>query len=302
MNASQMTFGIEIECFLPVAVMDREGITVGGYHAGRNIPGLPSGWQAQSDGSLHTRSRGMRAVEITSPVLCGEAGIQQVIDVVTKLREWGCRTNATCGLHVHVGADLDRNVAALRNLVCLAARFERALFAVTGTKRREHGTYAAPMSQAYERVQNATSLNDFRPVAQKYRSLNLSPLWSGKRTVEFRVFQGTTSLTKILAYIQICLGLIENAYAMTRKPKFACSNYRHQTGRGLWYRMARNFNWYSEKRMGDRRYGLLTPDRLDAMKREMERLTAKYDADDRGQHQALQPVVAPRRGPEAASE
>ncbi len=67
---------------------------------------------------------------------------------------------------------------------------------------------------------------------------------------------------------------------------------RHQTGRGLWYRMARNFNWYSEKRMGDRTYGLVTPERLERIKREMERLTEKYDADTRNpMNHALAPVV-----------
>jgi hypothetical protein len=300
MNASEMTFGIEIECFLPSSVIRREGIRIGGYHHGIQIPGLPAGWTAEGDCSLRTNKRGYVAVEICSPVLRGAEGIQQLRDVIAKLKEWNFHTNPTCGQHIHVGAGLDRNPVALRNLICLAARFERALLGLTGTKSRAHNHYAEPMSEAYARVQNATTLDDFRPVANKYRSLNISPLWQSKRTVEFRVFQGTTNVVKMITNIQVCLGLIENAYAIRRKPKFSCSNYRHQTARGLWYRMARNFNWYSEKSMGDTRYGLLTPDALDEMKAEAERLTAKYDVDDRvEQHRALRPVVDPRRGPEA---
>lgn len=291
MHASQMTFGIEIECFLPNAVMNREGIVVGGYHRGTQIPGLPAGWLAQRDGSLGTSKSGMTPVEITSPVLSGREGIEQVAAVVAKLNEWGFKTNATCGLHIHVGAGLDRNPIALRNLLNLSARFERALFGITGTKSREHGNYASPMTHAYEQVADATTLAEFRRVATKFRSLNISPLWDSKRTVEFRVFQGTTSSLKIEAYIQVCLGLIENAYAMNRRPKRKCSNTRHQTARGLWYRMARNFNWYSEKKMGDVRYGLLTPERLEAMKAEMERLAKKYDADNRPQRAETRPVV-----------
>lgn len=239
----------------------------------------------------------MKAMEIVSPVLQGADGVRQVIEVVAQLKAWGFHTNPTCGLHVHVGAGLNRKPLVLRNLICLAARFERALFAVTGTKRRAHRTYSQPMNTVYERVQDATELNEFTCVAEKYRSVNIAPLWTSKGTVEFRVFQGTTQINKILGYIQICLGLIENAYAMTRKPKFNCSNYRHQTGAGLWYRMARNFNWYSEKRMGDKRFGVLVDDeRLEAIKAEMKRLAKKYDADETApQHMALRPVVEPRR-------
>ena len=297
MNASEMTFGVEIECFLPREIVESQGIRVGGYHHGTQIPGLPEGWQAQSDCSLRSRKRGYVPVEITSPILQGRAGIEELANVLQILKGWRFYTNPTCGLHVHVGAELDRNVKALRNLVCLAAKFERALFALTGTKRREHGHYAAPMSAVYAQVHRSESLADFQRVANKYRSLNLAPLFGSKRTVEFRVFQGTTSATKIVGYVQVCLALIENAYRMNRAPAYSCKNYRHQTGRGLWYRMARNFNWYSEKRMGDVRLGLLAPERLDAMKREFERLTAKYDADPGTQRMELRPVVEPRRGP-----
>lgn len=43
MQAADMTFGIEIECFLPNDVVAREGIRVGGYHRGLQVPGLPAG-------------------------------------------------------------------------------------------------------------------------------------------------------------------------------------------------------------------------------------------------------------------
>lgn len=297
MNAAEMTFGIEIECFLPVQIMDNVGIVVGYYHQGQQIPNLPAGWKAQSDGSLHSSKRGYCAVEISSPVLRGREGIEQVIAVVNQLRAWRFYTNPTCGLHVHVGADFSRNARALKNLIFLSAKFERALFAVTGTKRREHGNYSAPMSEAYQQVKNMTAVGDVRPVAQKYRSLNLCHLFSAYQTVEFRVFQGTTNLNKILGYIQICLGLCEQAHAMKRTPTYQCKNYRHQTGRGLVYRMLRNFGWYAEKKMGETKYGVLTPERIETLKGELSRLAAKYDADELRQHRALQPVVEPRRGP-----
>lgn len=289
MNASDMTFGIEIECFLPNEVIYRNRIVLGGYHAGVQIPGLPAGWKAQRDGSLSTTRPHHTAIEVTSPILRGRDGIEQVIAVVDQLNAWGAHTNKTCGFHVHVGAGLRQQFKVVRNLVHLVAKFERALFAVTGTKSREHGRFAAPVNAVFAQV---VAMRDVSEVSRlsRYHSLNLTNL-TRSGTVEFRVFQGTTNLTKILGYIQICLGLVENAFAMKRTPTKACKNVRHQDGRGLLYRMARNFNWYSEKRMGDRKFGLLTPERLEAIKRELERLADKYDADAGEQHPTLRPVV-----------
>ncbi len=60
--------------------------------------------------------------------------------------------------------------------------------------------------------------------------------------------------------------------------------------------MLRNFNWFSEKRMGDKRLGLVAPEYLKAIKVEMIRLAKKYDADIRGNHRAVAPRVQPVAG------
>jgi hypothetical protein len=298
MQAVDMTFGVEIECFLPVEVMSANNIQVGHYHGGLQIPGLPEGWKAQSDGSLHSRSRNLRPVEISSPVLKGREGILQLQAVLRQLKTWGFKTNPSCGLHVHVGAELAGNVRVVRNLVNLCAKFERGLFAITGTKRREAGHYSAPISEAYRAIENANNWADFQRVAVKYRSVNLCHLFGSYKTVEFRVFQGTTSETKILAYVQVCLGLVERAHAIKRKPSFQTLNKRYRSGAAVVYTMLRNIGWNAEKRFGDRKFGLLMPELLDELKAELGRLARKYDSEQVNGHHALRcPVPAPTASP-----
>jgi hypothetical protein len=294
MNASQMTFGIEIECQIPNEVIAEQNIRVGQYHVGQQVPGMPIGWTAQRDASI-AQKPGYTTVEIVSPILQGEEGIASVTAAVVTLNTWKATVDKSCGFHVHVNSGLRDDVSSLRKLLFLTAKFERALFAVTGTKSREHSMYCQPMSMAYSEVRTCdTAAEIVRRIGRlgRYWSLNLQNLLNNKGTVEFRVFQGTTNLTKVLGYIQICLALVQNAHEMKRLPDATCTNKRHQTGKGMVYRMLRNFNWFKEKKMGYRRLGLLTPNYVETIKEEMMRLAKKYDAHNGvSNHAALRPIV-----------
>jgi hypothetical protein len=133
MNANDLTFGIEIETHIP-----RGAFHVGAYHIGAQVPGLPQGWKAMRDGSIAAPA-GREGCEFVSPVLKGEAGIAQVIEVVARLNAMGAKVNASTGFHVHVGWGGDE--AALARLVTLVANFETAIYASTGTKSREQGRW-----------------------------------------------------------------------------------------------------------------------------------------------------------------
>src|SRR5687767_12830649 len=118
MNASDMTFGIEIECYLPESAFTSGAVVAGGYHSGVQVPGLPAGWNAQRDGSLSSYGRGRRGVEIVSPVLKGADGVRQIKEVCAWLASVGATVRAECGFHVHVGFD-GSNELGLKNLVHL---------------------------------------------------------------------------------------------------------------------------------------------------------------------------------------
>lgn len=204
MNASDLTFGIEIECIIPVS----SAPAVGQYHNGIQVEGLPTGWNAQRDASIRTTRRGFVGVEIVSPILQGATGIEQVRQVCEWLKAKGAQVNKTTGLHVHVGFDKTDDEQTKR-LVNVVANFEKAIYASTGTKTRERGSYCQSVqaSQQHQQGQhNRTS---------RYHVLNVQ---TNRPTVEFRAFAGTTNFLKIVAHVMTCLGLVEKTLKIKKAP------------------------------------------------------------------------------------
>jgi hypothetical protein len=223
-NVNDLTFGIEIETTLPAGTIAR----VGGYHNGIQVPELPLGWTAEHDGSIHTRDRSARqCVEIVSPVLRGPEGLKQVLEVIAWLKTKGASVNQSTGLHVHVGWDGDAE--ALRRLVFLVSHHEKALYASTGTRSREEGSYCRTVRDAadYRRHFGAPGA-DGRPREMvsgyhghgRYHPLNITNLATGRGTVEFRVFSGSVNAAKVVAYVRLALALVEKALAMKKLTKW----------------------------------------------------------------------------------
>ncbi len=212
-NANDTTFGIEIECTLPVTVR----IEVGGYHRGCQIEGLPAGWNAQRDGSLHA-ARGFYAVEIVSPVLRGADGLAQVAKVCQWLNSVGAEVNSSCGLHVHVGWQGDK--AALIRLTTMVANHEKGIYASTGTHSRERSTYCRGVRN--DRSMRSEFLEETGTARQfdRYHVLNLTNLQRRQPTVEFRAFAGTTNARKIAGYVRMCVGLVNKAANAKRTIKW----------------------------------------------------------------------------------
>ncbi len=128
--------------------------------------------------------------------------------------------------------------------------------------------------------------------SDRYHVLNLTNLASGRRnTVEFRVFSGTTSSLKIVAWVRLCLAIVELAVTMRRGAKFLRSGRENDGGRkkrGGWYRsgVGHTAVCYMFYRLGwckgtvSHRYGDLDDERLPSFKdckAELVRLGKKYD-------------------------
>ena len=161
MNANEMTFGIEIECMVPVSRLNEfHGRS---YRSGTSIPGF-SGWQAKSDSSIRPEV-GYAAVEVVSPVLKGMEGLHDVVMMVDHLNAIGAKVNRSCGLHVHVGAR-HMETSAIERLTKLFTRFERAFYAQSGD-----------MAQA--RFENYYCKNSSQWDGSRYASLNLTNLNTG---------------------------------------------------------------------------------------------------------------------------
>lgn len=212
MNANDLTYGVELEVFVPYAVT----INVGGYHRGTQVAELPTGWTAQSDTSIQA-GPGCYGVEIVSPVLKGAEGLKQIQAVCRWLQSVGAKVNRSTGCHIHVGfAGDDTDLAVLTGLV---AYHETAMFAVTGTKARAENRFCKPIRTSTQHQQVAAKSG--RGTHDRYHTLNLTNLETGRLpAVEFRMFAGTTNELKVIGYVRMCLALVEKSYEMRRLPKW----------------------------------------------------------------------------------
>jgi len=205
MNANEIAFGIEFETTLPSS----DTTPIGPYHGGFQVPWLPDGWRAERDSSIRPETMDRKGCEFVSPKLRGIEGLKQVEEAIDAINARGARVNASCGLHVTI--EWNGDAAALARLISLVGNHERAIFASTGTRRRERTTYTKQIKQYGDKDQAKN-----RCEADRYHLLNLTHLARGKNRIEFRAFAGTLNKTKVLGYLMMCLGLVELALTTRR--------------------------------------------------------------------------------------
>lgn len=275
-NANQITFGCEFETTLPAT----DTTPIGPYHHGNQVDWLPQGWRVERDGSIQPRVHGRKGAEFVSPKLTGEAGLAEVCTALDRLNERGARVNETCGLHITVTWNGD--AAALARLINLVANHEKAIYASTGTSRREQGNYCRPV-KAYGNAERAEA----RTKADRYHLLNLTHLARGANRIEFRAFAGTLNKEKVVGYIRMVLGLVQIALEGGRSASW---NYEVKPGKkGPWHRDAAgpgeielNRLYYRlgwTKGHAKKVYGMIENEvTVKATKKILTKMAAKYDS------------------------
>ena len=302
-KAESYTFGVELEVLLPERAISELGIHIGSYHHGHPLPSpFPQGWTAERDGSLHTSRRDYVPVEIVSPILQGRAGIEQVKQVAQTLKDLGARVNMTTGLHCHLGihsvAGHDSAEVAewVAKLLYQMSMHETAVYASTGTHRRENGSYARSIKRQKDdadRIRKAHSPSRKREELSwvagqrgRYHSLNLTNLFTPKATVEVRAFAGTVEWTKIVGHVCMCLALAERATETTRMDWEAVASERTYRNGGRGLRELNRFFYLAGWTMGRRQAGkpevelagwIADLEDLKPVMRELRRLARKYD-------------------------
>jgi hypothetical protein len=283
MNANEIAFGIEFETTLP----NSDTTPIGPYHGGYQVPWLPEGWRAERDSSIRPESMDRKGCEFVSPKLRGCDGWKQVEAAIDAINARGARVNASCGLHVTV--EWNGDAAALARLISLVGNHERAIFASTGTRRREQTVYTKKIKQ-YGDKDSAKNKCE----ADRYHLLNLTHLARGKNRIEFRAFAGSLNKTKVVGYLMMCLGLVELAlntkrcadwdYAKREGTK-SCWD-RPGAGQGetelnrLFYRLGWTKGWYKGL-LRDKVFGEIASDNAKpewkAIKSKLLDLARKYD-------------------------
>ncbi len=294
-NIQGWTFGLEFECAMPA----ENAPAIGTYYHGVQIPELPEGWRAKSDGSISGFPRSWHTLEIVSPKLKGVDGLLQTKTVL----EWAHRKNAdvnkTCGTHIHLNWPTSMQSDDLKRVVHRVANSEKSLYAITGMKERERNMFTRPIKEAYRELRydrdGLPLLNDGHEYRR--RVLNMTNLSSGtKRTLEFRCFAGTLRFIKVCSYVCFVMGLLQKALA-THQAKYDSNGgttydrtgYGKKRGPGeselcrvmyslgwLKGRSTRLFGYIPEAANDEQKTQLPT---VKEMYKELARLTQKYDSE-----------------------
>ena len=194
-------------------------------------------WKLMFDSSIHAQKKSNDGifntgddeykVELVTPILKYN-DIENLQEIVRKIRKAGGFVNESCGLHIHIGAE-KFTPATLRNLVNAVASKEKLIYKALKVHEDRKG-YCKPTDKRFlqelnEKKPETTAqlaaiwynkpeeyaLSNLRHYdSSRYTICNLHAFFT-KKTIEFRVFNGTLHAGEIKAYIQFCLALTHQA-------------------------------------------------------------------------------------------
>jgi hypothetical protein len=198
-------YGIEIEAFFHNGTSKRDlanalqqagvNCTTEGYnHITRQH------WKIVTDNSIKSnRYRNIEAFEIVSPVLQGEAGLNELQKVCEVLARLGAELNRSTGLHIHLDAE-GFDLQTWKNLFWNYAQYEIAIDAFMPRSRRvNNNAYCQSVNngQLLAKIESKTTIQDLANcVGTRYYKIN-AQAYLRHKSVEFRHHSGTIEFAKI---------------------------------------------------------------------------------------------------------
>lgn len=209
MKFTSRTFGTEIEFLAGTAsatevaqALNTAGIACHDETSHYNHDRRPY-WKIVTDASC--------GLELVSPVLSGEAGLVEIETVCSVLNSLRIKVSERCGLHVHVGANdlAKKEVAAV---VSAYARYEKFFDSIVPPSRRNNH-YCQSLSNLLthadaKRFKNEPFQGYNRIIGTRYCKVNLEA-YVKHGTIEFRQHSGTVEAEKIVNWIVLLIGFVE---------------------------------------------------------------------------------------------
>ncbi len=161
-------------------------------------------WKLVPDGSVQG------GFEVVSPILRGEAGLEEAMTVAEALADAGAGVNRTCGFHVHFDAS-DLSVADVKAIVHRYADHEAEIDAFMPPSRRGAANqYCAPLARfltpRFDAATTFQELADAQP--GRYFKVNLQA-YRRHGTVEFRQHSGTLNANKVANWVRFLADFID---------------------------------------------------------------------------------------------
>jgi hypothetical protein len=245
MNWNEVTFGVEIECFvrdpqLVLAAVQAQGIAA---LICNNDHRTNTKWKLVHDASIRP-TPGHRALELISPILKGQAGLEAVIKVCAALAQVDAKINQSCGLHVHCGAN-NASVTQLKNLAKLFCLYELQFDELVPVSRRANNAFIYAKSnlqfvggidEAFRKLDRAHAVRTVATVMNggydtsthytqlRYYKLNMQSLAS-HGTVEFRQHSGSVDGAKITAWVRLVTGFVASAFSVSEVKRNGDRNF-----------------------------------------------------------------------------
>jgi hypothetical protein len=162
-------------------------------------------WKIVSDSSIE----GEDTFELVSPILVGEAGLEQVKKVCEVLVILKAKINKTCGMHIHFDAT-DLTLNQWKNIFINYANLEGTIDNFMPVSRRaNNSTFCQSIIRYKDRIATATSISQIAQIiSTRYTKINAQS-FSRHNTIEFRQHSGTVEFEKIEKWVRFLHNLID---------------------------------------------------------------------------------------------
>jgi hypothetical protein len=203
-----LTFGVEIEILNTIdrteiaRALQAEGINAADESYNHRTT---TWWKVITDSSC--------GLEVVSPILSGEQGLNELKTVCEVLTRIGCQVDKQCGVHVHIGANA-LGVSKVKSVVKRWLSNESNLDTIQPRSRRgSSNIYCQPLSVTMRThlIDNCFTIEDLANIqSTRYSKLNLRSYLT-HRTIEFRHHAGSTDATKITNWVKFLLDFCTTA-------------------------------------------------------------------------------------------
>lgn len=218
MTMSNRTFGVEIE-FLGNLDKVLNAMAAAGLEC--NYEGYTHqtrpGWKLVTDGSIE----GGEGYELVSPILQGEAGVENLRKAVKALIAAEASVNKSCGLHVHVGAR-DLSTEEIYTIVRRYGYNESKLDAIMPVSRRANNNTFCRSVAGYGtsnfglmNIPSTEYLCNTTFRYERYFKVNVQS-YMRHGTVEFRQHSASVNASKISNWAIFCVNFVDTTVAGVR--------------------------------------------------------------------------------------
>jgi len=210
MEFSNRKYGVEIEFAESFTkanelVLSLNAVGINIQYAGYTHS-TSSNWKMVSDGSC--------GYELVSPILSGEAGLQEIEKICQVMNAMDIKVNKSCGLHIHVDAR-DLTKTQISKVFLQYAKYEKVFDALQPKSRREsNNSFCRSIREIAIDYRLGFSKDVFATynnrINTRYVKVNLEA-YVRHSTIEFRQGAGTTNAEKITNQIVLLIGFVEKA-------------------------------------------------------------------------------------------